>query len=267
MHYYLFDDRVNKHTTSTLNRVKSWIKTSRIAGQQLDLKSPQQIVEEVKKIASNQTTPTIVVIGDDLSLDLAISSLSESKKHITVGFIPMTTNSKSAQLLGITHWKQASNTLLRGKRENYKLLQLEDYTVLSGATLIPKSVRANSNTAITLSLDDQLKAELPLSEIMVANISNDPTLHEHNSPILIEAITSQVTEDRLQNKKPLITLPDSLKSSHKPKILRLKAESIAIQTATPFLLQGLIQLRPSFSITPLARQQSLIVSRKRDSLA
>lgn len=268
MHYYFFDSRATKNDKSgQLSRIQSWIKTSRIAGQQLELRSPQHIIEEVKKLTANPSVSAIVVAGDDLSLDLAISSLQNNDKEIPLGYIPLLPNSLSAKLLNITDWKQATAALLRGKRESFKLLGVEDYVVLSGCMLSPKATTLDSSSTTTLKLDKQLTLDLPSAELALTNITNDPAMAEHKQPIMIEAISSASPEERLQNKKPLISLPVRLREPAKPKILRLKANTISIKTTTPLLLQNLIQLRPVIEVTEMAGKQALIVNRKRDVLS
>lgn len=270
MHHYLIDERVAKTTpTGQLNRIQSWIKTSRIAGEQLSLKSPQHIMEQVKKIATSSSTATIVMLGDDLSLDLAISSLSQTDQtgKIPLGYIPLRPNSQSAQHLGVTDWKQATVALLKGKREDFHLLAVEDYTILSYCTLSPKQTQLGTKQTITLSIDHKLTVELPISELTLTNTSKDPAT-EHVQPILIEATASQGSDQLLQNKQPLIALPTKQNLPSSPaKMLRLKASDITIETSSPLLLHGLLQLRLVIQVSQLAQQQSVIVSRKRDSLA
>lgn len=270
MHHYLIDERAAKTTSSgQLSRIQSWIKTSRIAGEQLNLKSPQHIIEQVKKIATGSSAATIVVLGDDLSLDLAISSLlkADQEGKIPLGYIPLRPNSQSSQHLGITDWKQATVALLKGRRENFHLLAVEDYAVLSYCSLSPKQSGPSSKQAITLTIDQELTVELPTSKLALTNTSKDPVT-EHIQPILIEATVSQSSDQLLQNKQPLITLPSKHNlPSPLAMMLRLKASNITIETSSPLLLQGLLQLRPIIQVSQLTKQQALIVSRKRDSLA
>ncbi len=268
MHYYLIDERVAKTTPAAqLSRIQSWIKTSRIAGEQLSLKSPQHIMEHVKKITASASTATIVVLGDDLSLDLAISALIELEQDNTtpLGFIPLRANSKSAQLLGILDWKQATGALLKGKRENFHLLGVEDYAILSCCSLSPKHVDPPTEQAITLTLDRELILSIPSAELSLANISKDVAT-THIQPILIEATASHGSDQLLQNKQPLIKLPVKHTASAQAKMLRLKASTITIETTSPLLLHSLIQLRPTIEVVQHTKQQPLIVSRKRDSL-
>jgi hypothetical protein len=267
MHYYLIDERVSKLSRpANLDRIRSWIKTSRIAGQQLDLRSPQHILEEVKKIATQPSTSVIVIIGDDLSLDLAISALHNSKLSTILGFVPLVASSRSAELLNISDWRQATTALLKGKRKSFDLITIEDYATLTGSVLTPKATMPDPSLSVTLLLDQELTIQLPPSQLAITNTSHDHLMSEQNQPIAIEATPSRSKQERIQNKQPFIRLPSSLNKASQPTILRLKARTITIKTPTPLLLQNQIQLRSSIRVRKISTKQALIVNRKREAL-
>lgn len=269
MHHYLIDERVSKQGhEAALGKVVSWIKTSRIAGEQYLLKSPQQVIEQTKKLASTTgNKPTIVVVGDDLSLDLAISALSDDQRKTALGFIPLTPTSQSARLLGSSDWRQACNALVRAKRSSFKLIKIEDYSVLTHCALPARELTDNTTPHETkLRINDQLDVSLPATEITITNLNHETHLHQADDPFLIEASSTREIQQRIQNKKPLIALPQGLKSEPKHTILRLKAQQAQVKTTRPLLLHGLIQLRTDFEIKPLKLQQQFIVDRKRDPL-
>ncbi len=267
MHYYLIDERVSRiGRPAQLDRIRSWIKTSRIAGQQLEVRSPQHMLEEVNKAATRNSGAVIVVLGDDLSLDLAISALRSSKLSNALGFIPLTTSSRSAELLNINDWRQATTALLKGKRKSFDLLKVEDYVALTGSILTPKAAIPDPSQIVTLVLDQELTVQLPPSQLTITNTAHNQAMSEHAQPIMIEATPSINTKERIQNKQPFINLPAYLQKTSQSAVMRLKAQSLTVKTPTPLLLQNQIQLRSTIKVSKHPSKQALIVNRKREAL-
>jgi hypothetical protein len=270
MHHFLIDERAaTSQLQGQLGKIQSWVKTSRVAGEQHSLKSPQQIIEQIQKIIANASTkPTIVVIGDDFSLDIAISSLKDEQRSITLGFIPLTTNSPSAALLGFKDWKQACNALIKAKRAKFHLIAVEDYAILSECILVPKSELSPSNVTETkLTLDGELKVQLPESELTITNLSHESHLQTKKTPFMLESTIISAAHLHLQDKKPLFNVPGIKQATPRQPILKLKGTTAAIETTTPLLLQGIVQLRTDFTVRPLPVQQQLIADSKSDPLA
>lgn len=269
MHHYLIDERTTKpQLKKHLDRIQSWIKTSRVAGEQYSLKSPQQIIEQIQKIISNSSSkPTIVVIGDDFSLDIAISALQEDQRDITLGFIPLPPNSTSAALLGFKDWRQACNALLKAKRSKFRLIAVEDYTILSECSLLPKATPDQPIPVMDLVIDKKLSLHLPSSLMTITNLSHESSQQIKPTPLMIESSVTSAAHIHLRDKKPLINVAGLRPAAALQPILKFKATTSSVQTSTPLLLQGIVQLRTKFTIKPLSVPQQLIADNKSGPLA
>lgn len=267
MHYYLFDNRSNlRLDTKKLDQISSWIKTSKIAGEQFKLRSPQHMIEQTTKVLRTNKSSTLAIIGDDLSLDIAISALQTLDHPPTLAYIPLFSNSKASQLLGFDGWKQACNALVQAKRESFELVSIEDYTTLAHATLTPKHSTDSQASTIQVTLDKQLELSLPLAELTITNLSQEPHMQDETKSFLVEVQRDRPKARKTDATSPIIKLPSALEVKHTEKIMRLKAHGLRIKTAHPLLFQGLIQLRPSFEVAYSAKKQTIIVHRKRESL-
>lgn len=269
MHHYLIDDRAtNNAPTGRIEKVRSWVKASQIAGEQHVLKSPQQIIEQIQKILHNSSTkPTIVVIGDDFSLDIAISSLSEDQRSTAIGYVPLQSGSASSLLLGYKDWKQACGALLRAKREALTVIKVEDYTVLSKCLLKPQTASDSlNNEDLFVKLDRNLEIQLPAAHMEIENLSNQE--HLQVKPRALEITGSLPSAALLHSQKGAAILPfrSSIAGAKRQEVFKLKANYIKITTTSPLLLQGIVQLRPDFTVQKITTPQQFIVQTKNKAL-
>ncbi len=271
MHHYLLDSRAAKVTSGAqLAKIQAWIKASHIAGQQYDLKSPQQIVEQVQKTAAMHTKPTIVVIGDDFSLDTAITALLDDQRDIALGYIPLKNETPSSTLLGYTNWKQACDALLKAKRAAMPLLRVEDFTILSECELQPiQSDTDAPSSAINsvVRLDARLELSVPRASWRITNLQHDADRQMQPKAFCIEARILSIAERHKKEARQRLDLATKIIAPSHQSILKLKANSAKLSLEAPLLLQGIVQLRNDIKIEKLTKTQQFIVQAKSSALA
>lgn len=264
MYYYLFDQRSTKAISSKqLDQIKSWIKTSPIAGQQFDLASPQLLSEKSKQLATNKKAATVVVIGDDLSLDLAISGVQASKTPATIGFIP-TVISQSSALLGLTDWRQACKVLQQRKTRDFSVFSINGYCVLSHAQLSPRTTpadHAGSAYVTEIKLDGQLKLSTPMYRCSISSLAHQTDYHEHPHACLVEIYNLPKFSDKIQTKIPLIRTKLRPISDSEEVLVRLPFSKAEITTHQPLLLDSLVPLSGNIKVTKHAQAQSMVIAR------
>ncbi len=109
MYYYIYDSYLNHSKYSkVLTKIENRLVDLELKGKIIKLSTLKNI-KDVIKDAIKQEASTIVICGNDQTLYQAINSIENF--DIVFGFIPITSSSKIAKLLGVPPFENACNVL------------------------------------------------------------------------------------------------------------------------------------------------------------
>ena len=141
MYFYIFDpgsDKEAKYFEKIQGRLLNYIAEFKVEGETYRVTSIRT-VELLVEQALNAEAKTIVMVGSDSSLDRAINIVIAKQADVTLGFIPLDTQSSLGNILGISSdLEEATRTLAGRLGRNLNLGKVGEHFFLTQVDLGPR---------------------------------------------------------------------------------------------------------------------------------
>ena len=141
MYFYIFDpgsDKEAKYFEKIQGRLLNYIAEFKVEGETYRVTSIRT-VELLVEQALNAEAKTIVMVGSDSSLDRAINIVVAKQADVTLGFIPLDTQSSLGNILGISSdLEEATRTLAGRLGRNLNLGKVGEHFFLTQVDLGPR---------------------------------------------------------------------------------------------------------------------------------
>jgi diacylglycerol kinase family enzyme len=203
MYCYLYDQWTDEKKYDDLRRaIETRIIDVGISGR-IEKTTPLSSLSEQMITAVRQGCKTIVVVGDDASLVRAID-VAAFLPNISLGFIPLNTQSLYATVLGIPVGADACTVLSQRLTETVDVMQLGEHAAIGAAWwTTTQTMRILCDDRYTISVP-------PQHQVTIANIGNiftgEPRLHsavDHALHLTIQAIPERSSRWRRPAPLPL----------------------------------------------------------------
>ena len=141
MYFYIFDpgsDKEAKYFEKIQGRLLNYLAEFKVEGETYRVTSIRT-VELLVEQALNAEAKTIVMVGSDSSLDRAINIVVAKQADVTLGFIPLDTQSSLGNILGISSdLEEATRTLAGRLGRNLNLGKVGEHFFLTQVDLGPR---------------------------------------------------------------------------------------------------------------------------------
>ncbi|KKW22744.1 MAG: hypothetical protein UY65_C0016G0004 [Parcubacteria group bacterium GW2011_GWA2_51_12] len=141
MYFYIFDpgsDKEAKYFEKIQGRLLNYLAEFKVEGETYRVTSIRT-VELLVEQALNAEAKTIVMVGSDSSLDRAINIVIAKQADVTLGFIPLDTQSSLGNILGISSdLEEATRTLAGRLGRNLNLGKVGEHFFLTQVDLGPR---------------------------------------------------------------------------------------------------------------------------------
>lgn len=154
MYYYIVNpDKKSSQFYSIEDKFKNKLKQLGIDGD-MSKALYEKDTAKITRSAIKQGAQTIVVIGNDKTVNEVVSAIdSTGKTSIAIGFIPIDGGNTFTKLFGITDWEQACEVLSSRRLYNFQLIYLNDNPFLNYCKIEP--IESNYIKGATLQLDGE----------------------------------------------------------------------------------------------------------------
>ncbi len=196
MYYYIINPHTPNSNFYTLeNKLKSRLRELNIDGE-MSKTLYEGDVGKLTKTAIDQGAQTIVVMGDDKTINNVVSTIdSTGKTSIAIGVIPIDSGNSFSKALGINSWEQACSALSSRRLQNFHIMYLNDRPFLHYCRITPSN---ESHIEVDVQLDGESRLQTVLGECNIANTR----LRGLNSPdSLLISITSPAEDEDKRSKR------------------------------------------------------------------
>lgn len=166
MYYYIYHQDVRRQKfQKRLTALERKVNSLGLQGKNIHSNSYSSVDESLKKIFSETTESTLVVVGDDELFSKTLSVLVTLSAKPTVGYIPFFKNTQISESLGISCGEDAIMTLARRRIETIYIPRIND------DIFFVSHLEANcANLSITVNKKYSVKCESDSAKIRVANM-------------------------------------------------------------------------------------------------
>ena len=126
-------------------RLKSRLQQLEIDGEFSKTLEPEDAAK-ITRTLLKRGAKTIVVIGDDATLNDVITTVNTAGKHsVAVGFIPLAKTSLLGAHLGIENWQHACELLAERRLQTFNVIHINDNSFIHSCTITAPNPEAPSH--------------------------------------------------------------------------------------------------------------------------
>lgn len=139
MYYYIVDPNTGDGSFSDIqHKLKSRLHRLNIDGEFAKVLEEKDI-PKITKAAIKRKMKTIVVVGDDRTINEVINTVNESgAKSISIGIIPLGGDNTLANYLGIYNWQEACELLAARRLQTFNSILINDCSFIHSCSISPK---------------------------------------------------------------------------------------------------------------------------------
>lgn len=170
MYYFVFEQPKNNQISRIHDQIRDIVEDLRIS-QEIVKANPVQTIESLALEGMNKKYSTIVVVGNDQTINKVASVVVQDPK-VVLGIVPTDPESTLYELLGIKNWQEACRALARRKNLTIDLgLINKQFFFLTQVFLQPgwtKEGYRRKNAKFKIDFGD-FSLGLDINEVVVAN--------------------------------------------------------------------------------------------------
>ncbi|MBP6005331.1 hypothetical protein KA531_00255 [Candidatus Saccharibacteria bacterium] len=188
----------------------------------------QEISSFVKQVKKDYQT--IIVVGDDWTLESVINEVHSQQADITLGFIPIDKNSHYAELLNIKGWKQAVQILPQRRTVGLNLCSINNELFIDQAKLRIINTSTDLLPHLKFQFDDKLTVKASTVwgiRVINNNLWRTETLDQYQRNLLVEGYGGDQS-GKIMGTKLLKRLNKPLQPQLSDQLINIHADKLEI---------------------------------------
>ena len=193
-----------------------------------ETRAGQEIASFIKQVKKDYQT--IVVVGDDWTLESVINEIHSQQAEITLGFIPLIKTSHYAELLKLGNWKQAIKILPQRRTISLNLCSINNELFLDQAKLRVVNTSSDLLPHLKFQFDDKLTTKASTVwgiRVINNNLWRTETLDQYQRNLLIEGYGGDQT-GKIMGTKLLKRLNTPLKPQLSDQLINIHADKLEV---------------------------------------